>query len=457
MQSRRRLLKVMCGIPMSVLPLSKGKCLEISKDGQAPTKFGRTYYVSLSGDDNNDGLSQKSAWKTCQRAFKSSFLNGDAVLFERGGVFNGAIEPKILGEGALKISSYGSGPNPIIHGLCYLDPQQIKKIGINLWKIGFNNPQFNGKFACLFRGDIENLTVIDNRFDSISDLKKNYDFTFNKLDGCLILYFDGDVASKLVNLSASFEMNGVVLASGLSVEGLDIIGFGGHGIIGRSYTHNVSIDSCKIAYIGGAYLQKETRYGNGIQIWKGGYNINISNNIISDVYDAAITLQGDSISDPKDNWKDINILGNKIYRSSQMIEIWSKPSVSSTISLEKQSEIGFFNVSIKNNYSSMIGLGWGGKGRGKYLNQCPILFYNMFGRSFDIEISKNKFDSFKNNLFGMFFSVKNLRDLISFSENQIHFSSRDDLICNSMSIEAGNWDEFFKKEGIGKDCIVTIG
>ena len=50
---------------------------------------GTTYYVSNSGDDNNDGLTPKTAWKNPERLNKTWLYPGDGVLFKRGDLFRG--------------------------------------------------------------------------------------------------------------------------------------------------------------------------------------------------------------------------------------------------------------------------------------------------------------------------------------------------------------------------------
>lgn len=52
---------------------------------------GNTYYVSPNGNDNNNGLSENSAWRTATKAFSllnGNFSPGDKVLFRRGGTYN---------------------------------------------------------------------------------------------------------------------------------------------------------------------------------------------------------------------------------------------------------------------------------------------------------------------------------------------------------------------------------
>lgn len=91
---------------------------------------GMVYYISNSGNDNNDGLSPETAWATLDRAFETywpltrDFLKpGDTVLLERGGTWY--VSPDEI-EGltsdaynivdGVTLGAYGEGARPLIRG-----------------------------------------------------------------------------------------------------------------------------------------------------------------------------------------------------------------------------------------------------------------------------------------------------------------------------------------------------
>lgn len=88
----------------------------------------KSYYVSTSGDDNNDGLSESSPWKTIDQLNLALANNtdggwvapGDKVLFKRGDTFYGHLNVNRSGtvDDAITISSYGDENHelPIISG-----------------------------------------------------------------------------------------------------------------------------------------------------------------------------------------------------------------------------------------------------------------------------------------------------------------------------------------------------
>ena len=72
---------------------------------------GKIWYVSNKGSDENDGASDKTPVATIARAHELANA-GDAILFERGGMWRGSWGSK---EGII-YSAYGKGPKPIMNG-----------------------------------------------------------------------------------------------------------------------------------------------------------------------------------------------------------------------------------------------------------------------------------------------------------------------------------------------------
>jgi len=76
-----------------------------------------TYYISLTGDDNNTGLSAKKSWKSLDRVNKEVFQPGDVILFKAGEVWKGQLHPQGSGsEGKpITIDRFGEGSLPVIN------------------------------------------------------------------------------------------------------------------------------------------------------------------------------------------------------------------------------------------------------------------------------------------------------------------------------------------------------
>ena len=99
------------------------------------TADAKTYYVSNSGNDNNNGLSTTSPWKTLDKVSSfTGFVAGDAILFNRGEVFYGSIKINNSGSSGNPITfgAYGSGAKPVITGFATVNGWT--NLGGNIWE-----------------------------------------------------------------------------------------------------------------------------------------------------------------------------------------------------------------------------------------------------------------------------------------------------------------------------------
>ncbi len=96
-----------------------------------------TYYLSNSGNDNNQGTSGKQSWKTIARLNKANLKPGDSVLFHAGQSFIGTIQ--VSQSGTIKkpivFSTYGDGPKAIISGAYKIDNFQPEPENIYAAKV----------------------------------------------------------------------------------------------------------------------------------------------------------------------------------------------------------------------------------------------------------------------------------------------------------------------------------
>lgn len=76
------------------------------------TYTGNTYFVSNAGNDSNDGLSPETPWATLCKVEKAKLKYGDAVFFQRGGIWYGSLKMQY----GVTYSAYGEGTKPIITG-----------------------------------------------------------------------------------------------------------------------------------------------------------------------------------------------------------------------------------------------------------------------------------------------------------------------------------------------------
>ena len=153
---------------------------------------------------------------------------------------------------------------------------------------------------------------------------------------------------------------------------------GGHALqIGGSPAKNIRICNCLIEDIGGSYLdpEYEERYGNGIEFYASdAENIEISDNIIRNVYDVAFTIQGDAGSG-----RNVLVHDNVLVNNAQDSEIWEGGEAG-----------GVNNYQFYNNISINQGRGWGYDARPDQDAAAHILFYEYYPETADICFHHNQ-------------------------------------------------------------------
>ena len=101
----------------------------ISTNAQA-----KNYYISSSGNNSNDGLTETTAWQTIAKVNSFVFAWGDFILFKRGDTFYGSI---VVSRSNLNFGAYGTGAKPVITGLSTVTGWV--NLGGNIWEAPVTN------------------------------------------------------------------------------------------------------------------------------------------------------------------------------------------------------------------------------------------------------------------------------------------------------------------------------
>jgi len=162
---------------------------------------------------------------------------------------------------------------------------------------------------------------------------------------------------------------------------------GAHGFAGSNVS-NVIVRGCDISYIGGAG-GKTLRYGNGIEFWNGAHDNLVEGNRIWEIYDAAVTNQGNATN------KQYNITyrNNIIWNSEYSFELWNRPETSE-----------LRNIYFENNTCLNAGSGWGHSQRDNPSGYHATLYYSNAMTS-DIFIRNNIF--YETTLVGLYLHYMN--------------------------------------------------
>ncbi|WP_193726531.1 cohesin domain-containing protein [Paenibacillus guangzhouensis] len=118
------LLIVSMTMPMMKSPQALAASADQTGQEQVQTQAasGNTYYVSANGRDDQDGLSQATAWKTLDKVNLTRFGPGDRILFKAGDVWNGSIKLRDVSgtkEAPIVFSHYGDlaqAGRPVLNG-----------------------------------------------------------------------------------------------------------------------------------------------------------------------------------------------------------------------------------------------------------------------------------------------------------------------------------------------------
>lgn len=302
---------------------------------------GKTYYISNKGNDANSGLTPELAWASIEayKAHINQIEFGDAVLFERGGIYRGTF----YALSGVSYGAYGLGEKPKIYG------SRKNSANINYW-IETDIPNI-WRYTEKIELDVGNIVFNDGCFvgvkkiNALTELVQNFDFFHNNTTGELFIYMNGNPAA-LYNsveickceciISSPDPIHDVVL------ENLCVQYGGAHGIAFSNGVKDITIRGCVACWIGGSLQNPTTRFGNAIQFWDGCDSITIKNCWIYQIYDTGLTHQGGA-----------GIQSNIKYQGN-LIEycVWALETFF-------DSEEGVKNILYENNILRFAGFGWG--------------------------------------------------------------------------------------------------
>ena len=121
----RKIISSVLVTAMLVIPIVNAMGIEAfaQNSGTSGSDYGdyggTIYYVdSVNGNDENNGTSENSAWRTLDKVNQKVYQPGDQILFKSGGVWSGRLMPNGSGEDGkpIIIGKYGGDARPILNG-----------------------------------------------------------------------------------------------------------------------------------------------------------------------------------------------------------------------------------------------------------------------------------------------------------------------------------------------------
>lgn len=385
------------------------------------TCTGNTYYVSNSGDDSNNGLSEKTAWATLDKVNSHPLKPGDAVLFKRGDFWRGAL----IAKKGVTYSAWGKGDKPKIFGSPEngADPKKWRLLEgtDNIWVFyrditDCGTLVFNNDESCAIKeipSYVNGRFVLSDDNNVPFDVKKHLDHDlefFSKADSYLtngVPYIPGmeevmDVVGKLylrcdkgnpgeVFDSIEFLTRGYIITPSFdcTFDNLCLKYGGSHAIF--CWGMQLTVRNCEIGWIGGCvqYYNSKTgkvvRFGNGVEASGDFAKYEVTDCYVYQVYDAALSNQDTDL-----NGTYSSVAANIVY-SGNLIE-YSTYGLEIFLNTRNPDIIDHYmkNLSVDDNIILYTGYGWGNQRYDIYTPSC-IQMWDSANPAENFVISNNIF------------------------------------------------------------------
>ncbi len=282
------------------------------------------YHVDAErGDDSNDGLTSGAPWRTIERAGRQRLGAGDSLLLKAGCVWRleRPFQVVTAGSGNAKaiIARYGEGCAPELRASLDGLAMEWQRESDSLWSAACGGP------------DIGNIVWEEGcgfKRPRLADVKGDGDFFHDKSRKRLFLRWPEDPAQSFrrMEICRKIKILQVDGCRNLIIDGVSFAFTGAHAIRGLNI-NALTVRNCKFGWIGGSFLSEPcerktdgVRYGNGIEMWAKGdcRDIRIERNFFHDIYDTAMTNQGDGSGE----MDGVCICSNRTERCEQSYEFW---------------------------------------------------------------------------------------------------------------------------------------
>ena len=284
---------------------------QIKYNEESVSFTGTAYYVSNDGDDNNDGKSEKTAWKTLEKVNSMNTYNeGDAVLFRRGDTFRGSLSAR----NGMTYSAYGEGYKPrIVASTNGPDNGTWEKTDTeNVWKYSKRFSQQD--MGHILFTDKDGNEICGDKKVKPSKLSKNFDFVYcgptveeGKIDMCAYVYYDGGNPGE-VFADIELPLDTQVITSGkklhdVTINNLELLH--GRGPFWPTDSQNILMSYCIIGWCGGfADTKGGVRYGGGSGAWHGCDNFVYDHCYFYEQFDSGVSPQYDGEEEAPSVFKD---------------------------------------------------------------------------------------------------------------------------------------------------------
>jgi hypothetical protein len=377
------------------------------------------YFLSVGGNDANEGTLAGGPWKTITRA-NSAMLNlgvGNRLLFRRGDLFYGQpyAPPSLDGNGSgwFTISSYGDEDQaPQISGYKNLNISAgWVQYDANTWSLnysfansGINYTGFDSKQnSASGEQDVGHLVINDvvfgkRKINGLADLSEQWDFWSSGTT--LYVRSTANPTTLAADIKCNVDGSGIRITAATEVSDLHVLGHGAVGISMEGNSNRTRVLRNEVSHIGGptyGTAPNITRYGNGIQCWTSSKDCTVELNKIHDIYDVAWSIQG-GVANTNTHFQDITYHRNMTYRCSQAEEYWYEGNGA-----------GFVNCLSEYNTNLFSGYGWGADVRPDQEVRVAQLAYHLGWNNTNPNVEINNVNMHRN----IYYDARNAFSYIS--------------------------------------------
>lgn len=355
--------------------------------------FSATYFVdSAKGSDDFPGTAETQPWRTLEKVNTADLQPGDTVRFARGGLWRGKLKPKSGAPDApITYTAYGDDklPKPRFYGSKPLNNSaDWVRAGPGLWRTNeaVTDPVKNGQVPTI--ADVGNL-IFDGKRAAIKRWSKEQltadgHFWFEPETRRVWLVSERNPAETFREIEAALRALYVVSLTKVNhvvFSNLDVRYAGAHAFGGGNNSF-ITIRDCDISWIGGGHQFTrpdgvQVRFGNGVEFWGNAHDNLIEGCRIWEVYDAALTNQGQGRKQQRQ--QNITYRNNLIWNCEYSYEYWHGGEATIVD-----------NISVVNNVCLNAGYGWGHSQRPDP-NGRHLMFYETKAKTTNIRITNNIF------------------------------------------------------------------
>ena len=299
---------------------------------ESPTEVsvtGTKYYVSSVGNDENDGKSPETAWRTLAKVSSFEFAKGDGVFLRRGDIFR----ERLTLRNGVTYSAYGDNATakPEIWGSpksgAVASDWELYDEANKIWRykekvLDQGSLYLDGAFAIKqipsFKLGFGFVNASGEKYEPSKELKHDLDMFCETTEilggdgyprregsvGYLYLKCDKgnpgevfDTVEFLPDFHLMRPSNSAYYLEDVTIDNIAIKFVGAHAIH-ATYGNNYTVQNCTFEYIGGGVQGyglnskngEATRFGNAVEVgWANGHTVR--NCYINEVYDAGLTFQ----------------------------------------------------------------------------------------------------------------------------------------------------------------------